>query len=321
MKWKILGFLIILSALFFGTDSAGAQEVRITFRNFRIIYSPEDEGRAMTVLNILKEAVPRMEHFYGQKLGKPVSVFLPASHAGFRHLTGGRLPDWSGAVYLPARNAVVIKKPEWVSGQFELRKEFLHELSHVYFDAVFRGRRVPLWVNEGLAEYLSGEKVGIPEGVILANALWAKKIIPLSHIDSLMTFSTTRARLAYLESYTAVLFLQNHYLTREGAWQQFLRQVAARGLEDAIRRQTGMDFIDFELRWYRWLQKKYRWFVVFNLENFIWLALILVLVGALYALRYRNRKILSRWEREEQWEEPWNEPDRHWNNENEIRDE
>jgi len=321
MKWKILRLVIILSVLFFRAHPAKAQEIRIVFQNYRIIYSPADEGRAMTVLNILKEAVPRMEHFYGRKLRKPVSVFLPASTRNFNQLTGGRLPAWSGAVYISKKNAVVIKKPEWVSGRFKLRKELLHEISHVYFDAFFRGKRVPLWLNEGLAEYLSGERVGIQEGVVLANALWAKKIIPLSHIDSLMTFSTARARLAYLESYTAVLFLQNHYFTREAEWQVFFRQVAAEGMEKAIRRQTGMDFIDFELSWYRWLQKKYRWFVIFNLENFIWLALILVLIGALYALRYRNRKILSRWEREELFEDPWREPNLHLNDENEIQDE
>ena len=274
----------------------------------------------MTVLNTLKDAVPRMEHFYGLKVRKPVSVYLPVSRQEFRRLTGGGLPTWSGAVYISTQNAVVIKKPEWVKGRFELRKEFLHELSHVYFNAFFRGRRVPLWLNEGLAEFLSGEAVGIPEGVMLGNALWAKKIIPLSHLDSLMTFSASRARLAYLESLSAVIFLRNHYLTTEAEWQMFFRQIAAQGLEEAIRRQTGMDFIDFELSWYRWLQKKYRWFVVFNLENFIWLALILVLIGALYALRYRNRKILSRWEREELSEDPWREPERYFSDENEIQD-
>ena len=47
----------------------------------------------------------------------------------------------------------------------------------------------------------------LPEGVIIANAIFTRKIIPLMHIDSLMLFNSGRARLAYLQSLTAIQFL------------------------------------------------------------------------------------------------------------------
>ncbi|NIU01716.1 MAG: hypothetical protein GWN62_30000, partial [Aliifodinibius sp.] len=60
------------------------------------------------------------------------------------------------------------------------------------------------------------------------------------------------------------------------------------------------DEIDFEIAWYRYIEDKYRWLFILNLENLIWVALLLVLFLGMYLIRYRNKKILEKWEYEEQ---------------------
>ncbi|MEJ2051879.1 MAG: hypothetical protein P8Y60_18970, partial [Calditrichota bacterium] len=126
------------------------------------------------------------------------------------------------------------------------------------------------------------------------------KIIPLTNIDSLLSFSPGRAQLAYAQSLSSVLYLKGLLKNSGSDWQEFLASVEEYGFPSALDRDIKMDSIDFEVRWYQWLKHKYQWFVVFNLENLIWFGLAVILIGALYAVRYRNRKILRQWEDEEQ---------------------
>ncbi len=274
------------------------------YRNFKIIYPPAAEARAQSVLQILKTRLPRIEEFYREDMSHIISIHLPATRQEFTRLAGPGIPNWSAAVFIPRYYAIVIKKAQWVSGDVPMGRELLHEISHAYFYEKLKDRQVPLWFNEGLAEFLSGQTVGIRDGVTLSNALLARKIIPLAHIDSLLSFQQRKARLAYLQSLTVVSYLHNQFLRNDESWRKFMDRINAVDFDRALQELTQMDNIDFEIRWYRWLQHRYRWFVLFNLENLIWVAMIVVLVGALYAIRYRNRKVLSQWELEEQYEAP-----------------
>ncbi len=300
MHWRIFIFVIILISLT-GQNKVCARgpDVEVRYRNFTIIYPPADEKRALMALNVLKRYNKKMADFYGIQLQGQISVYLPSTRQQFRRLIGGRLPSWSGAVYISGRRMIVLKNPRWMTGDARIDRDLPHELSHVYFDSKFGARKLPLWFNEGLAEYLSGEEMTIQNGVTISNALLANKIMPLADIDSLLLFSASRARLAYLQSFTVIRYLHHQYLKNTAGWNSFLNLIDAAGFQPAVEEITGRDIIDFEIEWYRWLEDKYRWFVVFNFENLIWVGMVIVLAGALYAIRYRNRKILARWEREE----------------------
>ena len=303
MNWLIRLIFIILISFFSGYGQDVANYLSMRYGSVVIRYPPEEENRAMQVVAILKSEEGRICRFFGMKKELALQIYLPVSREAFGRIAGEGVPDWSAALFIPSRNLIVMKRPEWVSSGFRLREELLHELTHACFYRYFGSRRLPLWFNEGLAQFLSGRRLQLPDGVRLSNALWARKIIPLRDVDSLMQFSAVRARLAYLESLSAVEFLNRRYLTTPQHWQGFLRRAKEEGMDAAMQQYLHMDSIDFEWRWFRWLQKEYRWFILFNLENLIWVAMILVLIGALYAIRYRNRKILKQWELQEQWED------------------
>ncbi len=303
MNWLIRLIFIILISFFSGYGQDVANYLSMRYGSVVIRYPPEEENRAMQVVAILKSEEGRICRFFGMKKELALQIYLPVSREAFVRIAGEGVPDWSAALFITSRNLIVMKRPEWVSSGFRLREELLHELTHACFYRYFSNRRLPLWFNEGLAQFLSGRRLQLPDGVRLSNALWARKIIPLRDVDSLMQFSAVRARLAYLESLSAVEFLNRRYLTTPQHWQGFLRRAKEEGMDAAMQQYLHMDSIDFEWRWFRWLQKEYRWFILFNLENLIWVAMILVLIGALYAIRYRNRKILKQWELQEQWED------------------
>jgi hypothetical protein len=280
-----------------------AEKIELKFDKFRMVYEPKDESQILRIVEILKSAIPKYEKYYGLQLSSVYYIYLPSNEAEFDKLTPKKIPVWSSALYYPEKRAIILKKPDMNLGDFSIEESLLHELSHLYFQKKFENNLPPLWFNEGLADYYAGKRLSLQDGVRLANAMLAKKIIPLAEIDSLLNFSEIQAQLAYLQSLSAVIFLQktmNHDSIR---WSNFIADIGETNFELALNKHTHWDRIDFEIYWLRWLHKKYQWFVIFNLENLIWLGIAMVLIGALYAIRYRNKKRLIEMELEEFWYE------------------
>jgi len=153
-------------------------------------------------------------------------------------------------------------------------------------------------LNEGLAQYFSEKEISLNDKVSLANALAAKKIMQLDALDSLFLFYPQKARLAYIQSLSAVhFFLQEHDL---GKLQQLIRNLGKhRSVNDAFKATLGYDFIDFELYWYEDLNAKYRWLIWMNFDNLLWIMIVLLAILAIIAVRYRNRKKMTKWGEEE----------------------
>jgi hypothetical protein len=291
--------IVILLYLVSPVKDVFANLLEVKYQNYLIQYHVNDENRALQVVRILEKNVPAIEKFYGIDFRGRITLILSGSTTEFQSLTRSQLPNWSAAVFLPAEMKIIIRDPTFLHTEDQLEKEITHEISHLYFSARFPGVELPLWFNEGLAEYLSLEEIDLHRGVVIANALFAKKIIPLTNIDSLLSFSPGRAQLAYTQSFSAVIFLGNLLKHSGSNWPVFLETIEKKGFQPALSQNIHMDAIDFEVKWYQWLKNKYQWFVIFNLENLIWFGLAIVLIGALYAVRYRNRKRMSQWEEEE----------------------
>jgi hypothetical protein len=271
----------------------------IQYKNFKISYSVDNEPYVQRLLSVLDTITDRYQSFYGIEPKGVFSIEFPASPLEYLRTVGKSLPDWSNGVYIPGERRLVLKKPEWYFSAGTFEQVLAHEMSHLYYDARFKNVNTPLWFNEGLAEYLSGQSIGIPEGLALSNALFSGKLIPLMDIDSLLLFNEGRARLAYLESLVAIRFLESLLVSRKVTWSEFFNHIEEADFENSLKQFTGLDLIDFQLRWYRWLEEKYKWFIFLNWENLIWLFIIIVLIGALYAIKYRNKKILESWELDE----------------------
>lgn len=281
------------------------KKLQVNYHNFAIIYSLEDENYVNNILAVLKEVMPQLISFYNINLDRRISIIIPASRLEYERLTSVSVPTWSGAIFIPESSQIIIQKPEWHSGENELQKSMIHELSHAFFYEKFSPQQLPLWFNEGIAEYLAKGRINLQMGLIISNALFTKNVGKLEEIEEMLSFSEGRARLAYLQSFTAVLFMETYLREHKLTWAEFFDLVNEDGFYKSLEMVSGMDFIDFEIKWYRWMKNKYRWFVILNWENFIWIFMIFILIGAMYALRYRNKKILDQWEMEEHSRDDW----------------
>ncbi len=213
---KILTLIFLLGAFLYGHAN---QFQLIRHKNFLIKYEMNSEKFALQVVTLLNKKLDRLENFYDVKLNSPVTIIIVESPDRFRAHTKSSLPDWTGAAYISSNNKILLKNPTWANPEINFRRDFLHELSHLFFQRRFDGKNIPLWYNEGLAEYLSGSSIDLHSGLVLSNAIWAKTIIPLRKIDSLLLFSKQKAELAYVQSLSAVSFLHQRLGDTE-KWNQ-----------------------------------------------------------------------------------------------------
>lgn len=293
--WMICAFL--------SPYSLRTEMVEIRHENFVIRYDSNDERSAKFLWKTLQKVNPSLQEFFHLKLSQRIVIYWLDRETDFQRMIPAHLPDWVQGFYLPEQKKIVLRRMMGMNQSNNLSEVLTHELSHLYLHQLLGDIPIPTWFNEGLAEYLTGKEINISEGVILANAIFSGQWLELETIDSLYAFTHHRAQLAYIESYTAVRFLERYIQIKELNWTNFFDIICAFGFEKALTEVSGMDEIDFEIKWYRDLKDKYQWFIIFNWENFIWITMVLILIGAMYAIRYRNRKILIEWDKEEVREE------------------
>lgn len=299
MLWNNFLKIVIFSVLIFTTLVLGQQKsLTLRHEKFLIHYKLPDEKFAIKLSATLEKYLPYFRQFYEDESHTIAEIIIAANSAEFRALFSGQLPEWTGAFYISPKNTIILKSLRWSQPQPNIERDFLHELSHLFFNAKFDSEKIPLWYNEGLAEFLSGSRIGIQRGKTLSNAILAKTLVPLAEIDSLPYFSKRRAELAYTQSLSAVLMIKSSMGSIE-KWQKFHRELVNEQWSNAFIKYVGMDEVDFEIAWYKEVEKKYRWFFVFNLENLIWVFLIVILATTMFFVRFRNRKKLKEWELEE----------------------
>lgn len=173
-----------------------------------------------------------------------------------------------------------------------------HELVHLLIDRRMGDRvlAVPLWLNEGLAEMLSGSD-RFTSRAVLDQAVSSGGLLPFSTLTE--QFPEGRlAELAYCQSRAFV----EHLSQRGEALLRALDLMASgTSTDEAFAQAFGSSLADLELAWRRSLaaRRGVDWFAVADT-----LGVALFLLGGLY-LAYRGivrrrRRIIEEWEAEEE---------------------
>ena len=227
-------------------DSAHAKYVDEKGDRFKVVFDGHQVGHASRmVLRILDDAYRQI----GRELNYfPDTTFtvIIYSQRDFRDVT--RLPEWAGGAFgifdgvirIPIRGAEGQEK--------ELRRVLFHEYTHALVHTL--AASPPLWLNEGLAEYLSG---GWPQRT--------GQHIPLTALHDKGSFGrlgdVRLVSLAYWESYSAVAYL----MERHGADRvmQLLRNLGKTGDPDqAFREALSISYREMVDTWEPEWKKKRR---------------------------------------------------------------
>ncbi len=115
--------------------------------------------------NIHKKAMLNLGKFFGFKWqGKPPRIYVVENRKAMDELIGEKTKSWvvgwsnKGDIFVLDRNNYETESSEPYEERY-YRGLIIHELTHVFCNAVTNNHYEPMWVSEGIARYLAGENL------------------------------------------------------------------------------------------------------------------------------------------------------------------
>jgi hypothetical protein len=211
--------------------------------HFTVKYDGGEDYEVWTrVLEILEEAYRDIGRQLGRYPSKPLLVVLHTRET-FQNATGG--PAWSDGLYDPTLGRIKIPTRGALTDQAWLTRVLRHEYVHAVVDDWLEGRRLPQWLNEGLAMQLANDAP--PD--IPAFVRGEIRLIKLNVLEApWVGLSSQQALVAYLEGNSATKYLlERHGI---GPVRDLLDRVAkGEPFPAAFQDRIFISYEEFERRW------------------------------------------------------------------------
>ncbi len=249
-------------------------------------YQGRDSARAHRALVTIEALGPL------PALGDPdlrALLTVAPTHAAMATLVGGRVPEWAGAVAIPARMEIIVPGGGWWPGdRIEEVRVLRHEWAHLALAHRMGRLRIPRWFNEGYAEWASG-RWDEDGGLRLAFALASGNAPPLDSLALAWPRDALRADVAYLLSASVL-----QYLVESSGVRGLERFIAHwhdhESFEGALRVVYGATPGQLEADWRKWVRRRYGWLVILSNSAVFWSVLI-ALLSAMFLYRRRYRRL------------------------------
>lgn len=271
--------------------------------HFRVFFDASDRSNAIELMDLLQTGYEELQFKLQTQVSDTIQVFLCPNEKSFDTLTGKMVPHWGEGVADPQNHVIVLKSPKFSKNYDRFPKLVLHELIHIFVGELNRQAiDIPRWFNEGIAIYLSKDP-DFAGGQAISKALISNSILALDEIDDVLNFHKEKARLAYEESYSVFLFIEDKF-GKEWIFELLGNLKQQPNFNQAFLQTFDMDLIDFEWEWMQFLEKKYRWSFLLDFETYLWIFILVTFILVFVAIKIRNRKVLKKWENQERWMNP-----------------
>lgn len=185
---------------------------------------------------------------------QPVQVNLFKSRASFEAFLLPRIPSAAG------RSAIYVDDPD--GGQIYLwdhsgiEQDVRHECAHAILHQAFPG--IPLWLDEGLAEYFEVRQVGgagdHPYLHELKTTLNRESVLPLETLEALEHVDQMSSE-DYRSAWAWVHFLMHGPEAVQAEFRQYLSQLAANPNADRMSKRLRAKMPDMDVQLIRHLQE------------------------------------------------------------------
>jgi hypothetical protein len=262
----------------------------------QVLGHPDAQGVAGRVAAAVDEAVPRIAPLVGTHDLRPVRAYVYQDRDRFRRATG--LPRQSTIVGLATFPEEVIH----IDGTgllASIEKIVPHEVGHVMTARALGPAllALPRWTNEGIAEYVAGERAAQVDPVAL-RAIGRGAALDLSDLDPAIRSGGEDAGLAYAQSASLLNFLVAEH--GEPVIADLLAALRDRGdFEPALRQSAGFSLPELESAWRGSLSRRWRWPMLFQSGAPVLLMMLLLFIAGLI------RHLLQRRRRQEMPEQDW----------------
>jgi hypothetical protein len=288
----------IIALILFMTS---AQTAIVPFQQFEknqfCIFSTEpDSAYRRIAYSVLEKAFDEITFDLQYIPPDTYSIYIAPSRQVFTEMVAGSLPEWVGAYAVPTHRIMVIKSPRW-NPDNSYEQSLVHELFHLIAHSFMGYVTLPRWLDEGLAIFYSKEERW-KTATALSKAIATHSLIPLDQIDLVLNYQRAKADLAYQQSYSATVYLLTTYDIE--AVRQLLAAFKQRlPMDECFQRATGSTYNSFEKEWRTYVEKNEKWVWFYEINNYLWILILFLLVAAVGMRFLRNRSIVRNWQMEE----------------------
>lgn len=227
--------------------------------HFEIYYYPELEQHLERIASYAESAYQRISSELKHDLAKRVPLILFKTQSEFQQqdITGSELPEGVLAFAEPYRDRMVLPIDEPPDQLYRL---ITHELTHVFeFDVIPRGllgSSIPLWVDEGLANYMAGYW-NVLDLMQVRDAALSDNVPRMSEFES----QPLSGRLPYSMGHAAFEFISSKW--GQDGLRQFLfslRKNIIGGGESAYEEALRVKPDEFDEQFDRYIKERFRAF-------------------------------------------------------------
>jgi hypothetical protein len=270
MERRILG--IALGALLVGTASvrpaAAFGKNKINYEvfdwkvygapHFDIYYYPEEEAFVEQMVRFTESAYLQLSKDLDHEVKARIPFIFFKTHAEFEqnNIILSFIPEAVGAFAEPIENRMVLPidlPPD------ELYALTVHELTHIFwFDILFEGQlrrsfraNPPLWLSEGLAEFMSGRDDSMDQ-MVIRDAVVNNIIPPITRVNALsfLTYRFGQAAFEFISKQWGMEGIRNLLF-------EYRKVLLTNNLEKAIKETFGIDAEEFDRLFKRYLREAY----------------------------------------------------------------
>jgi WD40 repeat protein len=230
-----------------------------TTDHFEIYYYPETEQHLERVASYAESAYQQisadLKHDLAFKV--PLIVFKTSSEFQEQNVVPGAAQEGVGAFAEPYRDRMVLPIDEPPDLLYRL---IVHELTHIFeFDIIPQGlirRSVPLWVNEGLSDYMTGAWRPI-DLMTIRDAAVADIVPKMTDLEGYGGFNNPR--LIYNLGHAVFEFIESKW-GKEGLRQYLfsLRKSVIGGGEDAYEEAFHLKPEEFDQQFEKYLKDRFK---------------------------------------------------------------
>ena len=229
----------------------------IKSEHFDIYYYNEGKDQAEFVAFYAEEAYKKIAKLIGWELGKRSDIFVYNSHNDFQqtNIVSVHMGEGVGGVTELFKNRMVIP---YNGSLKEFKHVIYHELVHVFInDGIYGGNimnainnnsvMIPLWMNEGLAEYLANDWDTNSD-------MWLRDIALNS--NQLPEIPYLNGYLAYRGGQSVWNFITDKW-GEEIISELFSNIKFKNNTNKAIESTLGINLNELSLQWHKFLKKEY----------------------------------------------------------------
>ena len=227
--------------------------------HFEIFYYPDFEEHLERVASYAESAYQHVSSELKHDLATRIPLVLFMTHSEFeqQNIIPGAAPEGVAAFAEPLRDRMVLPIDAPPDQLYSL---IVHELTHIFeFDIIPRGLirgGIPLWIDEGLADYMAAE--WSPLDLMTVRDAAVADILPqMSELEGYGDFNNPR--LIYNLGHAAFEFIEERW-GKEGI-RQFLfslRKSAIGGGTDAYQEALRIDAEEFDQEFDKYLKDRFR---------------------------------------------------------------